>query len=126
MKKTTKGFILGMTTAAAAFGAYYAIKNKDKLFKKEEIINENGETEKVRSYVDLDNIKEKTNEAVTKTKEAAQDTWGKAKDKFESFKKSLKKEDVDVINPEEVEVPAEDVVLSEEEVDVIAPEDTTV
>ena len=48
------------------------------------------------------------------------------KKQYEDKEKILKKEDVDVINPEEVEVPAEDVVLSEEEVDVIAPEDTTV
>lgn len=116
MKKSTKGFIFGVTTAAAAFGTYYVIKNKDKIFKSEEIINEDGDVEKKRSYVDLDNIKEKTNEAVSKTKEAAQDTWGKAKDKFDSFKKNLKKDE-----PADENI-AEEIILPAEDVEEIAPE----
>ena len=91
MKKTTKGFLLGLTTAAACVGAYYVYQNRDKIFKTEEIINEDGTVTKKRSYVDLDNIKEKTNEAVNKTKETAQNTWKKAQDKIDSLKK--KKDD---------------------------------
>ncbi len=88
MKKTTKGFLLGLTTAAACVGAYYVYQNRDKIFKTEEIVNDDGTVTKKRSYLDLDNIKEKTSEAVNKTKETAQSTWKKATD---SFKK--KKED---------------------------------
>ena len=87
MKKTTKGFLLGLTTAAACVGAYYVYQNRDKIFKTEEIINEDGTVTKKRSYVDLDNIKEKTSEAVSKTKETAQNTWKKAQDKFDGLKK---------------------------------------
>ena len=87
MKKTTKGFLLGLTAAAACVGAYYVYQNRDKIFKTEEIINEDGTVTKKRSYVDLDNIKEKTSEAVTKTKETAQNTWKKAQDKIDGLKK---------------------------------------
>ena len=105
MKKTTKGFLLGLTTAAACVGAYYVYQNRDKIFKTEEIINEDGTVTKKRSYVDLDNIKEKTNEAVTKTKETAQNTWKKAQDKIDGLKK--KKNDDSVA--EEVAEAAEDI-----------------
>ena len=37
--------------------------------------------------MDLDNIKEKTSEAVSKTKETAQNTWKKAQDKIDGLKK---------------------------------------
>ena len=87
MKKTTKGFLLGLTAAAACVGAYYVYQNRDKIFKTEEIINEDGTVTKKRSYMDLDNIKEKTSEAVTKTKETAQNTWKKAQDKIDGLKK---------------------------------------
>jgi len=80
MRKTTKGFLLGLTAAAACVGAYYIYQNRDKIFKTEEIVNEDGTVTKKRSYVDLDNIKEKTSEAVNKTKETAQNTWKKATD----------------------------------------------
>ena len=105
MKKTTKGFLLGLTTAAACVGAYYVYQNRDKIFKTEEIINEDGTVTKKRSYVDLDNIKEKTNEAVTKTKETAQSTWKKAQDKIDGLKK--KKGDDSVA--EEIKDAAEDI-----------------
>ena len=105
MKKTTKGFLLGLTTAAACVGAYYVYQNRDKIFKTEEIINEDGTVTKKRSYVDLDNIKEKTNEAVTKTKETAQNTWKKAQDKIDGLKK--KKGDDSVA--EEIKDAAEDI-----------------
>ena len=94
MKKTTKGFLLGLTTAAACVGAYYVYQNRDKIFKTEEIINEDGTVTKKRSYVDLDNIKEKTNEAVSKTKETAQNTWKKAQDKIDGLKKKKSDESV--------------------------------
>ncbi len=87
MKKTTKGFLLGLTTAAACVGAYYVYQNRDKIFKTEEIINDDGTVTKKRSYMDLDNIKEKTSEAVSKTKETAQNTWKKAQDKIDGLKK---------------------------------------
>lgn len=115
MKKSTKGFIWGVTAAAAAFGTYYVIKNKDKIFKSDEICDED---EEKRSYVDLDNIKEKTSEAVSKTKEVAQDTWDKAKDKFESIKKNLKKGETS-----EEDTVVEEVILPAEDVEEIAPED---
>ena len=105
MKKTTKGFLLGLTTAAACVGAYYVYQNRDKIFKTEEIINEDGTVTKKRSYVDLDNIKEKTNEAVSKTKETAQNTWKKAQDKIDGLKK--KKGDDSVA--EEIKDAAEDI-----------------
>ena len=104
MKKTTKGFLLGLTAAAACVGAYYVYQNRDKIFKTEEIINEDGTVTKKRSYVDLDNIKEKTSEAVTKTKETAQNTWKKAQDKIDGLKKK-KGDDV----AEEVTDAAEDI-----------------
>ena len=90
MNKTTKGFLLGLTTAAACVGAYYVYQNRDKIFKTEEVINDDGTVTKKRSYVDLDNIKEKTSEAVNKTKETAQSTWKKAQDKFDGLKKKKK------------------------------------
>ena len=105
MKKTTKGFLLGLTAAAACVGAYYVYQNRDKIFKTEEIINEDGTVTKKRSYVDLDNIKEKTSEAVSKTKETAQNTWKKAQDKIDGLKK--KKNDDSVA--EEVAESAEDI-----------------
>ncbi|SDJ06236.1 hypothetical protein SAMN04487760_10291 [Lachnospiraceae bacterium G41] len=105
MKKTTKGFLLGLTAAAACVGAYYVYQNRDKIFKTEEIINEDGTVTKKRSYMDLDNIKEKTSEAVTKTKETAQNTWKKAQDKIDGLKK--KKNDDSVA--EEVAESAEDI-----------------
>ena len=109
MKKTTKGFLLGLTTAAACVGAYYVYQNRDKIFKTEEIINEDGTVTKKRSYVDLDNIKEKTNEAVTKTKETAQNTWKKAQDKIDGLKK--KKGDDSVVEEvaEDIKDAAEDI-----------------
>ena len=79
-----------MTTAAACVGAYYVYQNRDKIFKTEEIINEDGTVTKKRSYVDLDNIKEKTNEAVNKTKETAQNTWKKAQEKLAKLNASYK------------------------------------
>ncbi|MBQ4275078.1 MAG: hypothetical protein II717_00950 [Lachnospiraceae bacterium] len=93
MKKSTKGFLLGLGAAAAAVGAYYVYQNRDKIFKTEEIINDDGTVTKKRTYVDLDNIKEKTNEAVNKTKETAQNTWKKAQDKFDGLKKGKKEAD---------------------------------
>ena len=105
MKKTTKGFLLGLTAAAACVGAYYVYQNRDKIFKTEEIINEDGTVTKKRSYMDLDNIKEKTSEAVTKTKETAQNTWKKAQDKIDGLKK--KKNDDSVAD--EVADAAEDI-----------------
>ncbi|MBO4346586.1 MAG: hypothetical protein J5840_02995 [Lachnospiraceae bacterium] len=108
MKKTTKGFLLGLTAAAACVGAYYVYQNRDKIFKTEEVINEDGTVTKKRSYVDLDNIKEKTNEAVTKTKETAQNTWKKAQDKFDGLKKK-KKDDVAEEIVDSVEEAAEDI-----------------
>ncbi|MBO4310909.1 MAG: hypothetical protein J5856_07575 [Lachnospiraceae bacterium] len=87
MRKTTKGFLLGITAAAACLGAYYIYQNRDKIFKTEEIINDDGTVTKKRSYMDLDNIKEKTSEAVSKTKETAQNTWKKAQDKIDGLKK---------------------------------------
>ncbi len=112
MKKTTKGFLLGLTTAAACVGAYYIYQNRDKIFKTEEIINDDGTVTKKRSYMDLDNIKEKTSEAVNKTKETAQNTWKKAQDKFEGLKK--KKDDDTVAEAftevvEDVKEKAEDI-----------------
>ncbi len=87
MRKTTKGFLLGITAAAACLGAYYIYQNRDKIFKTEEIINDDGTGTKKRSYMDLDNIKEKTSDAVSKTKETAQNTWKKAQDKIDGLKK---------------------------------------
>ncbi|MBO6090165.1 MAG: hypothetical protein J6P37_07650 [Lachnospiraceae bacterium] len=109
MKKTTKGFLLGLTTAAACVGAYYVYQNRDKIFKTEEIINEDGTVTKKRSYVDLDNIKEKTSEAVSKTKETAQNTWKKAQDKIDGLKK--KKGDDSAVSEvaEEIKDAAEDI-----------------
>lgn len=120
MKKSTKGFLLGVTAAAAAFGTYYVVKNKDKIFKSDDKFDE-GDDEETRSYVDLDNIKEKTNEAVSKTKEVAQGTWDKAKDKFESLKKNLKKEETAETEANNV---AEEIILPAEDVEEIAPENT--
>lgn len=121
MKKSTKGFLMGVTTAAAAFGTYYLIKNKDKIFKSND--TEDVDSEEKRSYVDLDNIKEKTTDAVSKTKEVAQDTWDKAKDKFETIKKNLKKEETkSEINATENE--AKEIILPAEDVEEIAPENT--
>lgn len=105
MGKTTKGFILGLSAAALAVGAYAVYKNRDKIFKSEEIVNEDGTITKKRAYVDLDNIKEKTADAVNKTKEAAQDTIKKAQDKL-----GLKKDDIEVAEAEEVET-EDDVVV---------------
>lgn len=120
MGKTTKGFILGLTTAAAALGAYYVYQNRDKIFKTEEIVNEDGTVTKKRSYVDLSDIKNKTNDAVNKTKETAQDTWEKAKDKIENRKKSKKNKD-DVVVEDAVEIVEEAV---EEAVEKVAEETT--
>ena len=109
MKKTTKGFLLGLTTAAACVGAYYVYQNRDKIFKTEEIINEDGTVTKKRSYVDLDNIKEKTNEAVTKTKETAQNTWKKAQDKIDGLKKKKGDDSVAEEVTEDIKDAAEDI-----------------
>ena len=109
MKKTTKGFLLGLTTAAACVGAYYVYQNRDKIFKTEEIINEDGTVTKKRSYVDLDNIKEKTNEAVTKTKETAQSTWKKAQDKIDGLKKKKGDDSVAEEVAEDIKDAAEDI-----------------
>ena len=109
MKKTTKGFLLGLTTAAACVGAYYVYQNRDKIFKTEEIINEDGTVTKKRSYVDLDNIKEKTNEAVTKTKETAQNTWKKAQDKIDGLKKKKGDDSVAEEVAEDIKDAAEDI-----------------
>ncbi|MCR4648898.1 MAG: hypothetical protein K5776_07445 [Lachnospiraceae bacterium] len=95
MNKTTKGFLLGLTTAAACVGAYYVYQNRDKIFKTEEVVNEDGTVTKKRSYVNLDNIKEKTNEAVNKTKETAQNTWKKATGKFKKNEDSVAEEIVE-------------------------------
>lgn len=121
MKKSTKGFLMGVTTAAAAFGTYYLIKNKDKVFKSND--TEDVDSEEKRSYVDLDNIKEKTTDAVSKTKEVAQDTWDKAKDKFETIKKNLKKEEAKS-EPNATENEAKEIILPAEDVEEIAPENT--
>ena len=109
MKKTTKGFLLGLTTAAACVGAYYVYQNRDKIFKTEEIINEDGTVTKKRSYVDLDNIKEKTNEAVSKTKETAQNTWKKAQDKIDGLKKKKGDDSAAEEVAEEIKDAAEDI-----------------
>ena len=109
MKKTTKGFLLGLTTAAACVGAYYVYQNRDKIFKTEEIINEDGTVTKKRSYVDLDNIKEKTNEAVSKTKETAQNTWKKAQDKIDGLKKKKGDDSVAEEVAEDIKDAAEDI-----------------
>ena len=109
MKKTTKGFLLGLTTAAACVGAYYVYQNRDKIFKTEEIINEDGTVTKKRSYVDLDNIKEKTNEAVSKTKETAQNTWKKAQDKIDGLKKKKGDDSVAEEVVEDIKDAAEDI-----------------
>ena len=42
MKKTTKGFLLGLTAAAACVGAYYVYQNRDKIFKKPGLKQKNG------------------------------------------------------------------------------------
>lgn len=103
MGKTTKGFLLGLTTAAAAVGAYYVYQNRDKIFKTEEVLNEDGSLKKKRTYVDLDNIKAKTNEAVNKTKETAQDNWKKVTEKFDKKKKGDDIPDAEeIINEAEV------------------------
>ena len=109
MKKTTTELLLGLTDAAACVGAYYVYQNRDKIFKTEEVINEDGTVTKKRSYVDIDNIKEKTSEAVSKTKETAQNTWKKAQDKIDGLKK--KKNDDSVVEEvaEEVKDAAEDI-----------------
>ena len=109
MKKTTKGFLLGLTTAAACVGAYYVYQNRDKIFKTEEIINEDGTVTKKRSYVDLDNIKEKTSEAVSKTKETAQNTWKKAQDKIDGLKKKKGDDSVAEEVVEDIKDAAEDI-----------------
>lgn len=110
MKKSTKGFLLGLTAAAAAVGAYYVYQNRDKIFKTEEIINDDGTVTKKRTYVDLDNIKEKTSEAVNKTKETAQNTWKKAQDKLKKNKKdeNVAEEIVDEVK-EDVEEAVEEI-----------------
>lgn len=102
MGKTTKGFLLGLTTAAAAIGAYYVYQNKEKIFKTEEVLNDDGSLKKKRTYVDLDNIKAKTNEAVNKTKETAQDNWKKVTDKFDKKKKEVVSEAEEIIDEAEV------------------------
>lgn len=114
MGKTTRGFVLGLSVAALGVGAYCVYKNKDKLFKSEEIVNEDGTITKKRAYVDLDNIKEKTSEAVNKAKETAQDTIKTAQDKL-GFKKETE------VNVED----AEEVVETEDDVVVEVVDDTT-
>ena len=74
-----------------------------------EIINEDGTVTKKRSYVDLDNIKEKTSEAVSKTKETAQNTWKKAQDKIDGLKKKKNDDSVAEEVAEEVKDAAEDI-----------------
>lgn len=114
MKKSTQGFLLGLTTAAACVGAYYIYQNRDKIFKTEEVINEDGTVTKKRSYVDLDNIKEKTSEAVTKTKETAQNTWKKITKKGDDSAKSDVAEEIKDA-AEEIKDAAEDVKEAVEE-----------
>ncbi|MBO4783372.1 MAG: hypothetical protein J5521_01320, partial [Lachnospiraceae bacterium] len=84
-------------------------QNRDKIFKTEEIINEDGTVTKKRSYVDLDNIKEKTNEAVSKTKETAQNTWKKAQDKIDGLKKKKGDDSVAEEVVEDIKDAAEDI-----------------
>lgn len=108
MGKTTKGFILGLSVAALGVGAYCVYKNKDKIFKSEEIVNEDGTITKKRAYVDLDNIKEKTSEAVNKAKETAQDTIKAAQDKL-----GIKKDDKEEVAEAEEIIETEDDVVVE-------------
>ena len=108
MRKQTKGFLLGIGVAAAATGAYYVYKNKEKFVKTEEVVNPDGTTEIKRTYVplDVDNAKAKVSEAYKKTVDKAKETWEKVEDKFEEMKDSKKEvvEDAAEIVEDAVEV----------------------
>lgn len=84
MKKSTGLLIFGVTAATVAAGAYYVYKHQDKFFKSEEVITPEGPVQK-RNYMSLDveGAKSQINESITKTKEAAQETFKKVGSKLE-------------------------------------------
>lgn len=84
MKKSTGLLIFGVTAATVAAGAYYVYKHQDKFFKTEEVITPEGPVQK-RNYMSLDveGAKSQINESITKTKEAAQETFKKVGTKLE-------------------------------------------
>ena len=110
MKSVSKVILAGLGTAAVCAGVYYAVKNKDKFIKNEEIVNSDGTTEK-RTYVvlDVDGAKKKATETFQKAKEGTQDAFKKVADGAkETFNKVTGK------GKEEMEVDVENVFDSEE------------
>lgn len=89
MKSSTKIVLAGLSIAAVAAGAYYLYRNKDEYIKTEEVVNPDGSVKK-RTYVsiDVDGTKEKLNNTIEKTKEAATDTIKKVENKFDFSKKN--------------------------------------
>ena len=113
MKTVTKIVLAGLGTAAVCAGVYYAVKNKDKIIKTEEVINPDGTTEK-RTYVvlDVDGAKKKAADTFNKAKEGTQDAFKKvangAKDTFNKVTGKGKEEmEVDIDNEIDFEAPLE-------------------
>lgn len=111
MKNVTKIILAGLGTAAVCAGVYYAVKNKDKFIKTEEVINPDGTTEK-RTYVvlDVDGAKKKATETFNKAKEGTQDAFKKvangAKETFNKVTGKGKEEmEVDISNEIDYEAP---------------------
>ena len=113
MKTVTKIVLAGLGTAAVCAGVYFAVKNKDKFIKTEEVINPDGTTEK-RTYVvlDVDGAKKKAADTFNKAKEGTQDAFKKvangAKDTFNKVTGKGKEEmEVDIDNEIDFEAPLE-------------------
>ncbi|MCQ2518421.1 MAG: hypothetical protein MJ119_06605 [Lachnospiraceae bacterium] len=115
MKSSTKAVLAGLSLAAVAAGAYYLYRNKDEYIKTEEIINPDGSVKK-RTYIDVDGTKEKFNNTINKTKEAATDTFKKVESKFKGTKENTEEFEDDVI--EIVDETIDDIEESEEEFEV--------
>ena len=110
MKTVTKIVLAGLGTAAVCVGVYFAVKNKDKFIKTEDVINPDGTTEK-RTYVvlDVDGAKKKASETFQKAKDG---TTGAFKKVAEGAKETFNK--VTGKGKEEMEVDFSNVVDGEE------------
>ncbi|GEM_PF-3254058 len=110
MKTVTKIVLAGLGTAAVCAGVYFAVKNKDKFIKTEEVINPDGTTEK-RTYVvlDVDGAKKKAADTFQKAKEG---TTGAFKKVAEGAKETFNK--VTGKGKEEMEVDFSNIVDGDE------------
>ena len=110
MKTVTKIVLAGLGTAAVCAGVYFAVKNKDKFIKTEDVINPDGTTEK-RTYVvlDVDGAKKKATDTFKKAKDG---TTGAFKKVAEGAKETFNK--VTGKGKEEMEVDFSNVVDGEE------------